>query len=63
MSTLACLNCGASEQDRPLLTIQFQGNEYRICPQCLPTLIHKPDELTDKIPGYQPSDYPTSQDD
>ena len=63
MSTLACLNCGASEQERPLLTIQFQGNEYHICPQCLPTLIHEPDKLTDKIPGYQPSDYPTSQDD
>lgn len=63
MSTLTCLNCGTSEQERPLLTIRFQDSEYHICPQCLPILIHKPYELTEKLPGFQPSDYPTSQDD
>jgi hypothetical protein len=63
MSTLTCINCGASDEERPLLAIQFQGNEYRICPQCLPILIHQPHELTEKIPGFQPSDYPTGQDD
>ena len=63
MSNLTCLNCGVSEQERPLLTIQFQGNEYHICPQCMPTLIHKPHELAGKLPGFQAADYPTSQDD
>lgn len=63
MSTSTCLNCGASEQDLPLLTIKFKGSEYHICPQCLPILIHKPHELAEKLPGFQPSEYPTSQDD
>jgi hypothetical protein len=63
MSPSTCLNCGASEQDRPLLPIQFQGNELHICPQCLPILIHNPQELTEKLPGFQPSDYPSSLDD
>jgi hypothetical protein len=63
MSNLSCLNCGASEQDRPLLTIQFQGKEFHICPQCLPVLIHKPHELVEKLPGFQPADYPIGQDD
>ena len=35
----ACLNCNATEQEKPLLTIKFQGNEIYICPQCLPVLI------------------------
>lgn len=58
-----CLNCGTSEQARPLLVLRFQGNELHICPQCLPILIHKPYELVEKLPGFQPSDYPTGQDD
>lgn len=63
MSTSTCLNCGMSEQERPLITLKFQGNEYSICPQCLPTLIHKPDQLSDKLPGFQPSNYPSGRDD
>ncbi len=63
MSEPTCLNCGTSEQDRPLLTITFQGKEFYICPQCLPILIHEPGKLVDKIPGFQPIDYPSSLDD
>lgn len=63
MSNLTCLNCGSSEQDRPLIAIHFQGEEHHICPQCLPILIHQPDQLADKLPGYQPTDYPSSLDD
>lgn len=62
MSDSACLNCGASEMDRPLITIKFQGKEFYICPQCLPILIHKPGELADKLPGFQPTDYSSSLD-
>ena len=63
MPSSTCLNCGASEQERPLLTIKFQDKEFQICPQCLPILIHEPEKLTDKLPGFQPTDYPSSLDD
>lgn len=46
-----CLNCQRSEQEAPLLTITFKGQHWYICPQCLPTLIHKPHLLEDKFPG------------
>lgn len=63
MTEPTCLNCGISEQERPLLTIKFQGKEFHICPQCLPILIHEPGKLVEKIPGFQPTDYPSSLDD
>jgi hypothetical protein len=52
MSISTCLNCGTSEQDRPLITLKFQGKEFSICPQCLPTLIHKPHQLAEKLPDF-----------
>ncbi|HLO29733.1 MAG TPA: hypothetical protein VK249_11390, partial [Anaerolineales bacterium] len=62
MSTTTCLNCGASELDRPLLLLKFQQREFYICPQCLPVLIHKPYELAEKLPDFKPSDHPSNQD-
>lgn len=53
MSNVACLNCGSSELERPLVTLRFKGQELYVCPQCLPTLIHKPHQLADKFPGAQ----------
>jgi Zn-finger nucleic acid-binding protein len=50
---IVCLNCNASESEKPLLTIKFQGNEIYICPQCLPVLIHKPAKLADKLLGAE----------
>ena len=57
-----CLNCGASEKDRPLITLNFQGRELFICPQCLPVLIHKPYQLADKLPDFTPSENPPPDD-
>jgi hypothetical protein len=37
--------------ERPLLVLRFQNKEVNICPQCMPILIHKPEELVEKIPG------------
>lgn len=62
MTISTCLNCGASEQDRPLLTLTFQGQEFYICPQCLPILIHKPYQLADKLPEFKPPEGPASDD-
>jgi hypothetical protein len=62
MSTSTCLNCGVSDQERPLLNLKFQGNELNICPQCMPILIHKPQQLVEKIPYFQPSGPPAPHD-
>ena len=48
-----CLNCNASENEKPLLEMKFQENEIHICPQCLPILIHKPANLAGKLPGAE----------
>ena len=62
MSNPACLYCGISEQERPLLTLTFQGRQLYICPQCMPILIHKSHQLADKIPGFQPSEDASADD-
>ena len=62
MSISTCLNCGTSEQERPLLALTFQGKEVYICPQCMPIMIHKPYELADKLPGFIPPQNPTPDD-
>jgi len=53
MEKIVCLNCGLSEQEKPLLTIKYQSSEIYICPQCLPVLIHKPAHLAQKLPGAE----------
>ena len=62
MPIYTCLNCGASEADRPLITLKFQGKEQYICPQCLPVLIHKPYQMADKLPNFIPSENPPPDD-
>jgi len=62
MSKATCLNCGTSEQDRPLITLKFQEKDVYICPQCLPILIHKPYQLAEKLPDFTPSENPPPDD-
>lgn len=62
MPNAACLNCGSSEMERPLITLTFQGKQLFICPQCLPILIHKPYQLTDKLPDVPLSETPAPDD-
>jgi len=50
---LTCLNCGRPETDIPLVALRFQGQSAWICSQCLPTLIHKPQQLADKLVGAE----------
>ena len=51
--TLTCLNCNRTDQQVPLLTLTFKGETKHICPQCLPVLIHKPGQLSEKLPGME----------
>lgn len=48
-----CLNCNRTEDQVPLLGLQFQGKAVHLCPQCLPLLIHQPEKLADKLPGME----------
>jgi len=56
----ACVACGRTEQQVPLLTLDFQGAKFSICPQHLPMLIHDPQALVGKLPGaegMEPADH------
>jgi hypothetical protein len=53
MNQPACLNCGKTEQQVPLIPLNFKAETKHICPQCLPVLIHKPQTLTEKLPGVE----------
>ena len=53
MSEKTCLNCNRTDGQIPLITITFKGGEQYICPQCLPVLIHKTQQLADKLPGVE----------
>jgi hypothetical protein len=46
-----CLQCDRSSVEIPLITLRYQDKEYWICPQHLPILIHKPEQLAAKLPG------------
>lgn len=46
-----CLVCERSSDQTPLLALRYQGQDHWICPQHLPALIHKPQQLADKFPG------------
>ncbi len=52
-SIAKCVNCERTVEQVPLLTlIQRTGPAY-ICPQCLPILIHEPQQLLSKLPGAE----------
>lgn len=48
-----CLVCGRSQEQVPLLAVHFQGQQYWICPQHFPILIHHPEQLAGRLPGVE----------
>ena len=48
-----CVSCARTVDEVPLLTIVHRSGNAYICPQCLPTLIHQPQELINKLPGTE----------
>jgi hypothetical protein len=44
-----CLNCNRTEQEIPLITLQYQDKQEYICSQCFPMLIHSPARLAGKL--------------
>ncbi len=48
-----CLVCKQDHSEVPLLSLQYQDHTYYICPQHLPILIHKPEQLIGLLPGAE----------
>jgi hypothetical protein len=46
-----CIHCERTADEVPLLAMIYAGENYYICPQHLPVVIHKPQELIGKLPG------------
>ncbi len=51
-----CLVCSKSNIEIPLLAVSYQDKTYWICPQHLPLLIHKPEQLVGLLPGAEKFD-------
>jgi hypothetical protein len=48
-----CAYCDRTSQEIPLLQLRYKDKESWICPQHLPVLIHKPQNLVGKLPGAE----------
>ena len=48
-----CINCERSENQIPLVKMRYAGQLGWICSQCLPTLIHNPAQMAEKLAGAE----------
>ncbi len=48
-----CLVCKQDEEKVPLVQVDYKGNNYYICPQHIPVLIHDPGQLEGLLPGAE----------
>jgi hypothetical protein len=48
-----CLVCEQTSDEIPLLALKYRENQYWICPQHFPILIHQPEKLIGKLPGAE----------
>lgn len=48
-----CLACQRSDDQTPLVHLQYRGEDLWICPQHLPVLIHDPQRLVGTLPGAE----------
>ena len=51
--TAQCVSCERTVEEVPLLNLTHRHGTAYICPQCLPTLIHDPQQLLNKLPGTE----------
>ena len=49
-SSKKCLNCGSTEAEMPLTLWHYQEREFWMCAGCLPSIIHKREQLMLKWP-------------
>ncbi len=48
-----CLVCHKSDNDIPLVKMEYRGEEIYICPQHIPLLIHEPEKLVGTLEGAE----------
>jgi len=48
-----CMFCKRTENEIPLLQVDFKSVNYWICPQHIPVLIHDPQKLTGILPDAE----------
>jgi hypothetical protein len=48
-----CVACGCSDDEAPLLALEYRGSRLWICPPHLPVLIHDPAQLAGKLAGAE----------
>jgi len=48
-----CFYCKVTEQEVPLIKLAFHDHSLFICPQHLPILIHKPEQLVGILEGTE----------
>ena len=48
-----CVSCDRTVDEVPLLSLTHRHGAAYICPQCLPILIHEPQQLLSKLPGTE----------
>jgi predicted GNAT family acetyltransferase len=48
-----CVVCDATNQQVPLIKLDYQDQELYVCPQHMPVLIHHPEQLAGKIAGAE----------
>lgn len=48
-----CVSCGRTSQEIPLIPLDYREQKYWICPQDLPKLIHRPQDLIGMLPGAE----------
>jgi len=46
-----CIICKKGEQEIPVTRFEYKGQEFWICPQHIPVLIHDPHKMADLLPG------------
>ncbi len=52
-SMKTCIACGRGSDDVPLITLEYRGRSFVICPQHLPVLIHDPGQLVGRLEGAE----------
>ena len=46
---MTCIYCDRTDETVPLIIFDYKGKQYKICPEHLPILIHKPEMLVGKL--------------
>ncbi len=56
---MECISCHRKSQEVPLISLNYRGSAFWICPQHFPVLIHRPQDLVGLVPGaekFQPAE-------